>query len=562
MKLQKVDLYISFIIAILSIFFVTDLFLSAGRLASFDIPFHITNMAQFFQAFKSGDFPVVWTGGLANYGLPMSIVAHQLTSYLGAIVIFFSHDPLFAYKIVAFLGIFLSSLFYYFFLRFYFKPFPAFAGIFLFTFSTYKILNFYVRGALPEFFSGIFLPLILIGMYLFIKQRKLIGLLIVSISFFLLSLNHPMMLLIYSAVYFPYLIFLLFFDIDTSLRNLKISKKIVDLVLISLAILIGVGVASYYLIPLNLEIKYFYYGLIKDHLTPNSFLGIGNFLGVSLPYFTNVDIYPRGNIIMPGIIEITSVGIGILLIAYNSFLKHLRRITILEFAIIVSLLCLLFTTVSTKLFYVHISLLNEIQFPWRMLSSFLFIPPIIFASLFTTINKKLLILGFVIIISIIQFPQLYGKNYTFIPKETYYFTPYNPHSVLMNPIWTGLSEDYPIEKNKPAIIDGQGKIVSQKVKNSSRNYVIDAKTPIRMVDYTFYFPGWHVYVDGVQTPIEFQDPNYRGVITYRLNPGQHNVVLKFEDTKVRTFGKLATLASILIIGFLFVFRKKIAKIIY
>ena len=75
--------------------------------------------------------------------------------------------------------------------------------------------------------------------------------------------------------------------------------------------------------------------------------------------------------------------------------------------------------------------------------------------------------------------------------------------------------------------------------------------------YTFYFPGWRVYVDGVKTSIEFQDPNSRGLITYNVSKGEHNVKIVFEDTKVRLLGKILSLFFIGVFLVAILFRKRI-----
>ncbi|MBU1140365.1 MAG: hypothetical protein KKA76_15420, partial [Proteobacteria bacterium] len=64
------------------------------------------------------------------------------------------------------------------------------------------------------------------------------------------------------------------------------------------------------------------------------------------------------------------------------------------------------------------------------------------------------------------------------------------------------------------------------------------------VDNTFYFPGWSVYIDGKQTDIQYQDPDYRGIITFNVPMSQHNIEVKFGKTKVRKF------ADYISIGFL------------
>jgi hypothetical protein len=52
--------------------------------------------------------------------------------------------------------------------------------------------------------------------------------------------------------------------------------------------------------------------------------------------------------------------------------------------------------------------------------------------------------------------------------------------------------------------------------------------------YLFYFPGWHVYVDGEEAQIEVAGPE--GFITLWVPEGEHEVLVRFEDTPPRTAG--------------------------
>jgi hypothetical protein len=52
--------------------------------------------------------------------------------------------------------------------------------------------------------------------------------------------------------------------------------------------------------------------------------------------------------------------------------------------------------------------------------------------------------------------------------------------------------------------------------------------------YLFYFPGWHVYVDGKEIEIDVAKPE--GFITFFMPAGDHDVVVRFEDTPPRTIG--------------------------
>jgi len=554
MKLYKSDYFLFFLILVISIFFVSDLFLFSGRPATFDSNFHITNIAQFSKIIGQGEVPVIWMNNFANYGIPMGIFAHQLTSYLGGVIIFLIHDPVLSYNLLVFIAIFLSNIFLYLFLRLYFSQLASFLGTFIFSFTPYHVFNIYVRGAMPEVFSGIFLPLILIAFYLFIVKKKTYSLFLITLFIAGLTLNHPMMLIVYSLFFIPYLFFLLI----TS--SLSITSRIKVLIAASFSMMLGLLICSYYIIPLFFEIKYFYYGLIKNHITANSYLSILNFLDPRWYYFTKSEIFPRGHIVMFGLAESTVLILGFLYIFIERFIQKTQENTqVLLFALATAALLIFFTTKYSDIFFQHLFFLNDIQFPWRFLSGLIFLPPIVASYLYDRFPKKIIIVMFVIAVVCFSFPQLYGKNYNIYSSGSYLYSKENAHSVLMNTIWTGKSEDYPDKNKQGEIIDGQGKIIKQTLKNSSRSYQIDAKTPLQMVDRTFYFPGWNVYIDGVKTGIQFQNPNYRGVITYNVPTGNHLVSLIFQDTKIRFLGKILSIVFLLIFIVLFFLKEKINR---
>lgn len=559
MKLSRSDWLFIIAIFFISIVTVFDLFTNVGRSANMDGLIHVTTAELYYRAMLHGQFPVTWVDGFGNYGFPLGLIAQQVTSYASAILIFIVHSPVTAYNIVCFVGLLLSNIFFYIFLRKYLPQIPAFVAVFLFNFSPYRIINLYIRGAIPEAFSNIFLPLILLSLYSYVKNRKITGLLAFSFLITCLALTHPMTLLIYSFIFVPYFLFLiLVVDRRFIFSRLWTKQSILLTVGCILAAVLGLGMAGYYLVPLNLEIKYFYYGLLKNHLTENQYLELKNYFDPQWYYFTKTEIFSRGHVIKAGLVETLTVIFGVVTIVIGLVKKRSKyTITLFDFAVVISLVIIFFTTKYSDVFYQHINLLSQIQFPWRMFTAFMFLPPIIVGFFFKKFTNIYLILFFLLFICIIRFPQLYGKNYADYSQQSYDFTAYNLHSTAMNTIWTGKTEDYPIEKNKGAIIEGTGTILSKKINETTRLYDVDASTPLLLVDYTFYFPGWHVYVDGQNTPIQFQDPRYRGVITYNVTQGSHSVLVKFTDTKVGLLGKVLSAVSILLFIMFIIFRNKL-----
>ena len=525
---SKTDFLNLFLLFIISLLFVLDLFINRGQPATFDGPTHLTNIAMFYKSMKGGEFHVTWTDGFANYGMPLGLIAQQITSYLGAIINLLANNIVLSYNFVAFIGAFLSSIFFYWFLRQYFKPASSLVAAIFFHLAPYRIINLYIRGALPEFFASVFLPLLLLGIYFVFRKQLLRGLILTVISVAILILTHPMMIIVYSFIYIPYILY--------NLHKEKVAVRTV--IKLFLAFLLGVGMTGYYSIPLFREVKYFYYGLSKNHFVLDQFMTLTNFIDTRWFYFYKGDIFTRGHFIQSGLIEIIILLLGIGIIIYRFFVKKRKTIDLLIVSASIGIILIFFMTKYAAIFYEKINILSSIQHQWRLFSSFIFIPSIVLAFLIDKKNSLLLSICLIILICFSRFPELYGKNYTIYPESSYYFTSENLHGNVMNTVWTGPTQNYPIKNEKPEIIEGKGFINSHDVQNSSRTYNVNAQTDVRMADYTFYFPGLRTYIDGKETEIQFQDPAYRGVITYNVPKGNHEVTVKFTDTKVRFLGKL------------------------
>lgn len=531
-----------FVLSILvSVLLVSDLFMTPGHSAYMDGIAHITTLTQFYQAMKEGIWRVVWTDGFANYGMPIPLYIHQTVGYLGGwIATLLRGDVVLSYKVMFLIGAVVSSAVFYKFLRIYFTPLASFLGVFIMNFHPYRILNLYIREALPEFLAAVLFPTILLATYNFIKKKsKWSGAILTFVSA-LIALTHPMMLVVGSVLFGGYFLYL----IKDEDNKLKITISY------GLHMIWGLLIAAYYLIPLKVEIKYFYYGQEANHLTGGQYLKLANYFDPKWYYFYIRDVANRGHFVSAGLIETIIMVFGVTTLAYQVLVQKIKKVETWHFALGVGIVLMFMTTRFSGWLYEHINLLSNIQFPWRMLSSYIYIPAILVAAFFEKLSKykwhKIIVIIFLLVISVARFPQIYAKNNTMHDISRYYFTPINLRSTVMNTVWSGETTEYPIMNRKIDIIEGQGTLNVKDVRYGIREYSIDAKTDVRMVDYTFYFPGWEVTVDGQVIPIEFQDPDYRGVITYRLSPGQHNVRLYFGDTKLRKISNLITIINVTI----------------
>ncbi len=76
--------------------------------------------------------------------------------------------------------------------------------------------------------------------------------------------------------------------------------------------------------------------------------------------------------------------------------------------------------------------------------------------------------------------------------------------------------------------------------------------------YTYYFPGWRVYVDGQRLPDAALRPEtVYGLLTVDIPPGEHHVLLRWGDTPLRLAGKMLTVSClVLAAGLMAPWRKK------
>lgn len=547
-KIHLVDYIYVGILILASFLLVADLFIHKGQPAAYDTEVHIRNIVAVYKAFLQGEVRVTWADGIANYGMPFPLISQQVTMYLGALLLLVTKNIVFSYNSVYLIGAISSTILFYIFLRCYFKPEAAFAGAFLFNLEPYRIINIYIRGALPEFFASTFIVLLLLGIFLLFHRNSLLGFVVIMLGALFLALTHPIMFIVGAFLFVPYFLFNL----------LLVQKKVRYCIFTILAFLFGIGMAGYYLIPLKLELKYLYFGQGGNHFLPGHFLTLENYFSSNWYYFTMDAVFTRGHFMKVDWFETGIMIIGIVFLLWQFFIRKTRKLTILSFAILTGICIVFFSTSFSSFFYKHLSIFGEIQHQWRMLSVLIFIPPIIFAYLLDKISqgKMLVIFGLLLAVAVMRFPQLYGKNYTISPVSYYSFTPENVYSVIMNTVWTGETRDYPVRQNKIGIINGMGEILDKTVKNSSRQYTVLAKTPLQLVDYTFYFPGWNVYIDGKKTNIEFQDPKFRGVITYRVPEGKHVINILFENTRMRIIGYVVSVVSCILFFLFLVIQSK------
>ncbi|HUV89309.1 MAG TPA: 6-pyruvoyl-tetrahydropterin synthase-related protein, partial [Anaerolineae bacterium] len=100
----------------------------------------------------------------------------------------------------------------------------------------------------------------------------------------------------------------------------------------------------------------------------------------------------------------------------------------------------------------------------------------------------------------------------------------------------------PVDKvNRATLRDGTSVQVVEHGPLHDR-FAISSSVKLVLRLYTFYFPGWRATVDGQEVEIEVAQPE--GFITLWVPAGQHEVLVRFEDTPPRTAGWIVSVVGL------------------
>lgn len=486
---------------------------------------HVVRFATFNQAVNDGHLPVRWAGNLHyEYGSPVLNFFYPLPNYLSLVPSFLNISYESTFKLLIASAFLLSFLTFFAWMQNHVGRTVAYAGAFIYGLSPYHFLNLYVRGDIGELFALAFAPLVLFAVDSLVRKNTYEFGVLTAISFSLLVLSHNGVSLIFAPVIFFYLLF--------KTRDIK------NIFIVLSWLFFGLMLSAFFWLPALYEQKFV-----------NAQLFIGDFYKGNFPRLLTY-IYSNwgfgSNVNDVGGLS-PQLGIVQLLIAVILIIKRILDKSINSH--IFFWICIFFAAffVSTKFsqqLWESISFLRVFQFPWRFTALSSFALAAITCLLLKNINKKILYTSlFFIIFYSIQFVKVIpieSKENTFY--QSFHGTTYF-HGEASS-VWSA-GDFSQIPQDNIEIIEGSGEVTQYERKNHYHEYKVTTSSKVKIRDNTLYYPGWKVFANEVEVPVEFQDINHRGVLTYKLDEGQNNVRVIFTETKFRTLSNLISMASFL-----------------
>lgn len=498
----------------------------------------IPRMVAFYQAVRDGHLPVRWAGNLNyGYGLPLFNFIYHLPFWISTALISVGSPLVFTFKAVLTLSFLGSGVFMWLWAKEFFNDEnEAFWVTLFYQFSPFRLVDILVRGAIGGIYTYTFFPAVIWAITKTNKKPTLHGVILISVTTALLVLSHNSLSLIFFGMSVVYL--------------LLMARTWPARIYGASGLLTGLGLSAYFWLPAIWEHKYTYGDLFMKNLYLQHFPPFINFF---IPNPLNLESLRTAEVsVQWGLFHV----IGLLLATYFVWKKIL---TGNKRKIIIACLCLtgislFFMQPVSKPIWRQVSLLRQFQFPWRLLAV------ISFSSAVTSVSF--------LNIGLMRKPPIYWSLITLLigstaffwfPRQGFdradekYFWKYPLNTTYFGEtdvIWSaGPAHKYPDQVIQTA--EGSVNITDFHKITHEQTFTVTTRTPSRLVSNTQYFPGWRVFIDGKSVPVEFQDQNYRGLITFQIPQGTHNVKIRFGESRIRLASNLISLVTVT--GWIFAF---------
>lgn len=471
-----------------------------GMFVTDDGNWMIIRLSAFYETLKTGQFPVRFIARLNNgYGYPLTDFMYPGFLYLGVLIHLLGFGFINTIKIIMGLSLVLSGIFVYLWLE---KIFPKKIAFFSSIFSIYlpyHILDIYKRGSVGEVFALAIAPFI----FWQIQQKRWV---LVILGIAVLVIAHNTVAFLFMPVLWGYVLL--------TIHQTKFYKKL----LYSLVpFVVAAAVSAFFWFPAVYDLQYTQFSstTISDWRL----------------YFANIPMIGM---------TVGIVLLGSIVVAYLR--KKLKNPLFLFFLGITSLCLLLSLPISTPLWQIIPSSL--IQFPFRLLSVIIITGSFLFASLLFFIPQKWQ-MGVGIFLCLIVFfdakSYLYPLIYSDQP-DAYYLSNFSTTTVKNEYMPKWVKEVLPGSMEKAVVTSGKGSIQNVSANASKIAFTTNLKTKSTIRINTIYFPGWRVYVNGIEKPVLYN--NSQGLMQVVLAPGNHTVLAKFTETVPRAIADGVSLLAV------------------
>lgn len=521
--------------------------LRIGDYESGDFNTHVYRSMSFYNALLDGQFMPSWASELnANYGYPLFIFLNPLLYYLVSLFHFIGFTFISSMKILLAISFVFSGVFMYLFTKSIFKnDLAAFTTSVFYLFTPYHLLDLHFRVAVGETLFFTLLPLFMFFIHRLINNYSFKNTLTVGLITGLLFFTHQAMALFSIIIGGLYLFFLVFLDK---------TEKPKRLIFATASLSIGFIISMYVWLPHLIYPKYTY-----AHLLSSQVVSFPNFLELFYSPWRFGFLFqgPKGeHAYLIGYAQLFIILATLILILKE---KTISKIKIHQFFWFFCFSVFFFMlTPFSKFIWETLPILNTVQFATRLLLPLAFIIAILAGYFALYYKNKSLIINFLVILTIGYTILNWGHRRLIpeisdttlknnLPKAT---AEGEAFCCMGSPRWVDIKN--PWMENAPLkpieIVRGEGNVTSL-FRNSVRHeYAISANTSLLVKENTLYFPGWRVLANGQEVSIDYENPEFKGIINFSIPKGLSYIKVEYHDLPILTLSKFVSFIGFTVVS--------------
>lgn len=513
-----------------------------GYFPTHDGEWAVVRLVDMFRLLKDFQFPARFSGALNfGYGYPLFNFAYPAPYYFATLIYFVTHSFVLSIKIAFVLSVLFSAFFMY--LASYELWKNRIAGVVsvvVYLYLPYRMVDLFVRGSIGESIAFALFPLILyFSLRLFTSPFSRIIIIPLALSLAVLISTHNIMTVLFLPILTTYILARIIFE-----KRFDVFQGFF------LSLVLGIGLAAFFWIPALFE---------KN-----------NILLSQLPiadrnlYFVNINqlVFPSWGYAPPtesggfsyqlGVGQIIAILLTLVIFAKSLFKTKIAQPPSIQSAgvlLFLYLLCLLFLFSFTSVIWKTTPLLNEINYPWTLLSQLGFITALL-AGFLATQGKLMKYLSIAVGIACIALTIPYARPEKYVDHgEEFYITneATTTSSDELMPVWVKQKPSSHFDE-KVKVIDGDAQISNLQYNSRKLAFDFNATSDVIFRIDTIYYPGWRAFVNYEEVMIDYDNP--QGVMEISAVRSRNKVTLDFSDTPIRTAANLISIGAVLCIGFI------------
>ncbi len=532
------------IVIVLSGFIIWPLFLP-GYFSHHD-DLQVMRIFEMRSCLEDFQIPCRWVPDMGyGNGFPLFNYYGVLPFYIGAVFSFVLGFIVSA-KILFFIPLFFAGITMYFLGKELFLKNGGLVAAVLYEFAPYRAVDSYVRGAVNESFGLFLIPLVFYTSLKLIKQNSLKNFLFFAVSLGLFLTSHNIMTLLFGPFILIWIIYLLVLEKFKNLKSLVLS------------FLLGVGLASFFILPAFLEKNLVQTNTLTEggldfrgHFATLTQLFLSRFWGYGASVFGPDDTISFQ-------IGLPHWPLAFLAICSSLFLilrKKFKYLGLSIFFFVSFLISVFMTHNKSTPIWDSIQIIQFTQFPWRFLGLSIFFASLLGGLFIALIPKKISLYAAILILLLTLF-----LNASYFKPE-YFYTYMTDQQKLTGELWkiqqqAGILDYLPITAQEPKgprpflpeVISGYANVSNFVDKSNHWSFYAEVTQSANLEVPVFDFPNWLTFVNGKQTPHSHN--NRLGRIRLDLPPGNYQIQGVLYNTSIRNIANIITLISFIILIYL------------